>query len=56
MPSNAAALPAGAEDNGAAGLRPNYHPHYYAAFAIDADGFDAMAVCIAGLAACICSH
>jgi len=29
-----AALEAGAKDNGAPGLRPQYHPNYYAAFVI----------------------
>lgn len=33
-----AALEAGGKDNGPAGLRPNYHPNYYAAFVIDPDG------------------
>lgn len=40
-----AALAAGAEDNGAAGLRPQYHPHYYAAFVIGPDGHNIEAVC-----------
>lgn len=35
---HAAALKAGARDNGAPGLRPHYSPTYYAAFVIDADG------------------
>jgi catechol 2,3-dioxygenase-like lactoylglutathione lyase family enzyme len=42
---HAAALQAGAADNGAPGLRPHYHPHYYAAFAIDLDGHNIEAVC-----------
>ena len=33
-----AALAAGAEDNGAPGLRPNYSGRYYAAFVIGPDG------------------
>jgi len=33
-----AALEAGAEDNGAPGLRPNYTGQYYAAFVIGPDG------------------
>lgn len=35
---HAAALRAGGQDNGAPGLRPEYGPHYYAAFVIDPDG------------------
>jgi catechol 2,3-dioxygenase-like lactoylglutathione lyase family enzyme len=34
-----AALSAGGKDNGAPGLRPDYGPQYYAAFAIDPDGY-----------------
>ena len=41
----AAALAAGAKDNGAPGLRPHYHAHYYGAFAIDPDGHNIEAVC-----------
>lgn len=41
----AAALAAGATDNGAPGLRPHYHPEYYAAFVRDADGHNLEAVC-----------
>ena len=33
-----AALEAGGKDNGAPGLRPHYHPNYYAAFVIGPDG------------------
>ena len=33
-----AALRAGGRDNGAPGLRPQYHPNYYGAFAFDPDG------------------
>jgi len=40
-----AALAAGAQDNGAPGLRPQYHPHYYAAFVIDPDGHNIEVVC-----------
>lgn len=39
------ALAAGARDNGAPGLRPLYHPNYYAAFVLDADGHNIEAVC-----------
>jgi catechol 2,3-dioxygenase-like lactoylglutathione lyase family enzyme len=35
---HAAALAAGGVGDGAAGLRPNYHPSYYAAFVLDPDG------------------
>jgi catechol 2,3-dioxygenase-like lactoylglutathione lyase family enzyme len=34
-----AALAQGGTDNGPPGLRPNYGPDYYAAFAIDPDGY-----------------
>jgi catechol 2,3-dioxygenase-like lactoylglutathione lyase family enzyme len=40
-----AALAAGASDNGAPGLRPHYHAHYYAAFVIGPDGHNLEAVC-----------
>ena len=40
-----AALKAGGRDNGPPGLRPNYGPNYYAAFAFDPDGFNIEAVC-----------
>jgi len=40
-----AALEAGARDNGAPGLRPNYHANYYAAFVIGPDGHNIEAVC-----------
>lgn len=39
-----AGLAAGGIDNGAAGLRPHYGPHYYAAFLIDPDGYRVEAV------------
>jgi catechol 2,3-dioxygenase-like lactoylglutathione lyase family enzyme len=41
----AAALAAGGKDNGAPGLRPHYHPHYYGAFVIGPDGHNVEAVC-----------
>ncbi|MEJ2116859.1 MAG: VOC family protein, partial [Alphaproteobacteria bacterium] len=40
-----AALAAGAKDDGGPGLRPHYHPDYYAAFVIDPDGNRLEAVC-----------
>lgn len=40
-----AALEAGAKDNGAPGLRRNYHANYYAAFVIGPDGHNVEAVC-----------
>lgn len=40
-----AALAAGGRDNGAPGLRPNYHATYYAAFVIGPDGHNIEAVC-----------
>ena len=43
-----AALAAGARDNGAPGLRPNYHPNYYGAFVLDPDGYNIEAVCHQG--------
>jgi catechol 2,3-dioxygenase-like lactoylglutathione lyase family enzyme len=42
---HAAGLAAGGTDNGAPGLRPHYHPNYYAAFIIDPDGNHLEAVC-----------
>jgi len=42
---HAAALAAGGKDNGAPGLRPDYHPNYYAALALDPDGHNLEAVC-----------
>jgi len=41
----AAAIKAGGTDNGAPGLRPHYHPTYYAAFVHDPDGHNIEAVC-----------
>jgi catechol 2,3-dioxygenase-like lactoylglutathione lyase family enzyme len=40
-----AALEAGGKDNGAPGLRPQYHANYYAAFVIGPDGHNIEAVC-----------
>ncbi|HEY8431360.1 MAG TPA: VOC family protein [Sandaracinaceae bacterium] len=40
-----AALAAGGKDNGAPGLRPQYHPNYYGAFVLDPDGHNIEAVC-----------
>jgi catechol 2,3-dioxygenase-like lactoylglutathione lyase family enzyme len=40
-----AALAAGARDNGAPGLRPQYHANYYGAFVLDPDGYNIEAVC-----------
>jgi catechol 2,3-dioxygenase-like lactoylglutathione lyase family enzyme len=40
-----AALAAGGKDNGAPGLRPQYHANYYAAFVIAPDGHNVELVC-----------
>jgi predicted lactoylglutathione lyase len=40
-----AALEAGASDNRAPGVRPQYHPPYYGAFVLDPDGHNIEAVC-----------
>ena len=40
-----AALNAGGRDNGAPGLRPQYHANYYGAFVLDPDGNNIEAVC-----------
>jgi catechol 2,3-dioxygenase-like lactoylglutathione lyase family enzyme len=40
-----AALPAGGKDNGAPGLRPQYHANYYGGFVKDPDGNNIEAVC-----------
>ena len=40
-----AAIEAGAKDNGAPGLRPQYHTNYYAAFVIGPDGHNIEVVC-----------
>jgi catechol 2,3-dioxygenase-like lactoylglutathione lyase family enzyme len=42
---HAAALAAGGQDNGAPGLRLQYHPNYYGAFIIGPDGHNIEAVC-----------
>jgi ribosomal protein S18 acetylase RimI-like enzyme/catechol 2,3-dioxygenase-like lactoylglutathione lyase family enzyme len=42
---HAAALANGGRDNGAPGLRPKYHPHYYGAFVLDPDGHHVEAAC-----------
>lgn len=39
------ALQAGGADNGAPGVRANYHPHYYAAYVVDPNGYNIEAVC-----------
>jgi len=41
----ASALAAGGVDNGAPGLRAQYHPDYYGAFVFDPDGHNIEAVC-----------
>jgi catechol 2,3-dioxygenase-like lactoylglutathione lyase family enzyme len=41
----ALALESGATNNGAPGLRPQYHEHYYAAFVLDPDGNNLEFVC-----------
>jgi catechol 2,3-dioxygenase-like lactoylglutathione lyase family enzyme len=41
---HAAALAAGARDNGGPGIRKEYHPSYYGAFVIDPDGHNVEAV------------
>jgi catechol 2,3-dioxygenase-like lactoylglutathione lyase family enzyme len=40
-----AAIAAGGVDNGAPGLRPQYHANYYGAFVLDPDGHNIEAVC-----------
>lgn len=40
-----AAMASGGKDNGAPGIRPQYHEHYYAAFVRDPDGHNIEAVC-----------
>ncbi len=42
---HAAALAAGARDNGAPGIRAVYHPDYYGAFVIAPEGHNIEAVC-----------
>jgi catechol 2,3-dioxygenase-like lactoylglutathione lyase family enzyme len=41
----AAAMSAGATDNGKPGVRTDYHPTYYAAFVLDSDGNNLEVVC-----------
>jgi catechol 2,3-dioxygenase-like lactoylglutathione lyase family enzyme len=41
----AAAMAAGAKDNGPPGVRAHYHPNYYGAFVLDPDGHNIEAVC-----------
>ena len=40
-----AALAAGGKDNGPPGLRPQYHPTYYAAFVMGPDGHNIEVLC-----------
>jgi len=40
-----AAIAAGGKDNGAPGVRAQYHEHYYGAFVLDPDGHNIEAVC-----------
>ena len=40
-----AAASSGGRDNGAPGIRAMYHPTYYGAFVLDADGNNVEAVC-----------
>jgi catechol 2,3-dioxygenase-like lactoylglutathione lyase family enzyme len=42
---HAAGVAAGGRDNGAPGLRPQYHETYYGAFVLDPDGNNVEAVC-----------
>jgi catechol 2,3-dioxygenase-like lactoylglutathione lyase family enzyme len=42
---HAAALKAGGKDNGQPGVRADYGPKYYAAFAVDPDGYRIEAYC-----------
>jgi catechol 2,3-dioxygenase-like lactoylglutathione lyase family enzyme len=48
---HAAGVAQGGRDDGAPGLRPQYHPHYYAAFLCDPDGNRVEAVCHRRIAA-----
>lgn len=41
----AAAIRAGGKDNGAPGIRRQYHDHYYAAYILDPDGNNLEVVC-----------
>jgi catechol 2,3-dioxygenase-like lactoylglutathione lyase family enzyme len=45
---HAAGVAAGGEDNGAPGIREQYHPTYYGAFVLDPDGNNIEAVCHSG--------
>lgn len=40
-----ASIAAGGKDNGAPGIRSNYHNNYYAAFVLDPNGHNIEAVC-----------
>lgn len=40
-----AAIAAGGKDNGPPGIRAMYHPNYYGAFVLDADGHNIEACC-----------
>jgi catechol 2,3-dioxygenase-like lactoylglutathione lyase family enzyme len=42
---HSAALAAGGKDDGAPGVRHQYHPDYYAAFVLDPDDYRIEAVC-----------
>lgn len=44
----AVALAHGGTDEGAPGLRPQYHPHYYGAYVRDPEGNKLQAVCHSG--------
>ena len=46
---HAAALSAGGTDNGAPGVRAEYHEHYYGAYVLDPDGNNVEAVCHTGV-------
>ena len=45
---HAAGLAGGGTDNGAPGIREEYHPTYYGAFVLDPDGNNVEAVCHSG--------
>lgn len=42
---HAAAIAAGGQDNGAPGIRPQYHSYYYAAYVLGPDGVNLETVC-----------
>ena len=42
---HAAGIAAGAQDNGAPGIRPHYHSSYYAAYVLAPEGVNLEAVC-----------